>query len=192
MSQLAGKVTAMGHPTAKTLAILALAVVGCSTPPEDPLSDEAIEDVISDEGDADGDQWSGTYALALSQTTCDCPTIAGVINLCEQIATGNQVEVDVVQTGGYVQVAIEGYQLGGPVDQTGSFAAAGLFDLTTVVSNGDLTVRLDGQFMKGSSDTANLEGVLVFRIDGSLAQEDLVCERSDNADGPRVADPAGE
>jgi len=181
----------MGHPTAKTLVALALAASSCTSPaPEDPLSDEAVEDVISDQGDAMGDQWTGTYALALSQTTCDCPTIAGVINLCEQIASGNEIKVDVVQAGGYVQVAIEGYQLGGPVDQAGVFAAAGLFDLTTVLSSGGLTVRLDGQF-KGSADAANLDGVLVFRIDGSFGEEPLVCERSDNADGPRVADPAG-
>ncbi len=160
---------------------------GCGDPPvEDPLSDEAIEDVVEDEGDAQGDDWSGIYSLTLDQTACDCPTVAGQIDLCEQLTAGNRVDVEVAQSEGYLQIMLTGYQLAGPVEQSGAFLSGGLFDLTTVVTTGNLAVRLDGQFSQ-LADTAQLDGTLKFRIDVTFGEEAIVCERSDRATGPRQA-----
>ncbi len=168
------------------LIVATLAGTNCSTPEEDPLSDEAIEDVIRDEGNAVGDDWSGRYKLTLDQSMCDCPTIAG-LDLCTQLTDENTVDVEVVQTGGFLQVMLAGYQLAGPVQQSGAFQTAGLFDLTTIATSGDLAVRLDGQFME-QGDQASLAGTLQFRVDAAVAEEALVCERSDRANGPRQAD----
>lgn len=174
------------HP-GRLLGLLLLAA--CGSDP-DPLDPDAIDDVARDEGDAEGDAYTGAYLVKATGTrTCDCPEVQG-IDLCafDLTALGDDTTVDVTQFDGYLLLAPAGFSdsraMTGPLDASGEFDLGGLFDLGTVLGEGNLLSRMTGSFTGPDRFTATLRT----RIDGSFGDDAVDCRTEIDLTGERTRD----
>ena len=79
--------------------------------------------------------------------------------------------MEVVHTDGFVLLRYQDLSLTGPIDADGDFAAGGLFDMTTLVSEGDIVTRIDGEFGTNRDGDRGFEATLRHRLRGSAAVE---------------------
>jgi hypothetical protein len=159
--------------------------------PVDPLDPAAVDDAAKGEGDAEGDAHSGSYVLhATGMRACDCPEVQG-FDLCAADLTqlGDAAVVTFTQADGYLvlapKTAPETLSLTGSITADGSFDLGGLYDLGTVLGEGDLFTRLTGEF----TDTDHLTAVLLTRVDGTLGNDVVDCRTEVDLTGERVSDP---
>ena len=159
----------------------------CGSDPQDPLDPDVVDGVAKGEGDAEGDDRSGTYSIQVTTMhACDCGEVMG-IDLCDadltQIRDGSRVAL--TQTDGYLLLEPATAQgllsLTGSLDASGAFDLGGLYDLSSVLGEGDLVTRLTGEF----SDQGRFTGLLRTRVSGTLDGEAVDCTTEVDVAGER-------
>ena len=194
------------RPILFTLA-LGVGALACKGDGFDPLDPDLIGDLGNDQGDAEGDDYTGLFATTLSPLDCDCPKLypddfpdlgAGlgldpddVIDPCAQLAifygvdtpAGGQVEI--VQADGLLIWESWLPPLSGPVDADGSFSVGGSEDFSESFVEARLVSRVDAQY---SSPDAFL-GVMQQRIIAKLLDRSVDCRSTHQIDGSRM-DPS--
>lgn len=174
-----------------TRRLLALVLLGACGAEPDPLDPEVIDDVAKSGGDAEGDARSGTYRIAATTTrACDCQEVQG-IDLCDASLTqlGDGSSVVLTQTDGYLLLepanAPVPLALTGSLDAAGAFDLGGLYDLSSVLGEGDLVTRLTGEFSGDDRFTA----LLRTRVSGTLDGESVDCRTEVDVTGERQTSP---
>ncbi|MBL9100478.1 MAG: hypothetical protein JNL82_05960 [Myxococcales bacterium] len=166
----------------------ALGLACGSAAPEDPLDPDAVDEVAKGEGDAEGDARSGAYRLtAEGPRTCDCPEIEG-FDLCaaDLTALGDQAVVELTQADGYLLLAPRSapdlLSLAGSLDRDGAFDLGGIYDLASVLGDGDLYTRMTGEFTGADRFAA----VLRSRISGTIQGQSVDCRTEVDLTGERI------
>lgn len=145
--------------------------------PADPLDPHALAELAKDGGDAEGDALSGRYAVAGAPAACDCPERMGVDLCAPEFAalTGLTGLVEVTQVDGFMTwIPVAGgatLGMSGALDRDGAFVLAGLYDLGSLLSTGDIYARLEGAFAGDRSIT----GAVDYRLLGELADGPVDC-----------------
>jgi hypothetical protein len=187
---------------------LAFGLVACQGDGFDPLDPDHIGDLGNDQGDAQGDAFSGRFAIALSPLDCDCPKLypedfpdlgAGlgidpddVIDPCGQLAifygadTPAGSQVDVVQVDGLLVWESWLPPLSGPVDSDGTFSVGGSEDFSETFVEARLVSRVDAEY---SNPDAFL-GVMQQRIIAKLLDRSVDCRSTHQVEGTRLDEGA--
>ncbi|MEZ4384233.1 MAG: hypothetical protein R3A79_23065 [Nannocystaceae bacterium] len=167
-----------GNPTRLGAALVALAClgVGACDEVEDPLSVAALQRVARAQGDAVGEGFTGTYALAAEPGACDCPTVDNLGDLCAILSVDvPALPVAVSHYDGLLVVEISGtIALIGAVDADGGFATASILNAGLIGADGDLLSRFDGGF----DGEGGVEGVLVTRVLADFFGQAIDCRAS--------------
>lgn len=171
-----------------TRRLLCLVLLGaCGGGPQDPLDPDVVDGVAKAEGDAEGDDRSGTYLIhATDMRACDCQEVQGV-DLCDadltQIGDGSLVAL--TQTDGYLLLAPATapglLSLTGSLDADGAFDLGGIYDVGSVLGEGDIVTRLTGEF----SDADRFTALLRTRVSGTLDGESVDCTTELDVTGER-------
>lgn len=176
---------------ASRAAALATFASACShEPPPDPLDPQTLMDIARAGGDAEGEDLSGRYAVVADSTDCDCPESAG-LDLCAPefaVLAGLTGPILVTQTGGYLTWVPEGggaLGMSGAVGRDGSFELAAIYDLGTLLSEGGVYARLDGEFGAGRQ----IRGDLDLRVVGTFEDDPLDCRLRFEVSGAPAPDP---
>jgi hypothetical protein len=171
------------------LALTLSAPLSCTQPEQDPLDPAVVEAAAKAEGDASGTARSGKYQLQLvGMPSCDCP-MTSEIALCGvdlSTLTVDGVIVTMTQSDGYLQlsgVSTEGrVDLSGALEDSGDFDIAGIYDLGNVLGEGNLFIRLTGQFTGPDEFTA----ALIDRARGSYNDQTIDCRTEGDVHGNRI------
>lgn len=170
------------------VALLVGGLLACAEQPAGDWLDEAVLlELAAEQGSASGSSWSGSYALELGTTSCDCPSVAlegETIELCSlvELATG---ELELSHADGFVVAPFGEGMLSGPVEADGSFALASVQDVSTLLGPTKLLARIEGTLglVEGG---ATLRGEAGQRLVGELAGDAIDCRWLGTVDATRL------
>lgn len=160
--------------------VVATAASACAEP-AGALDPDVVHDLSRTPGDAAGSDHSGVYEGQLIIESCGCPNLGTLdgFSVCRGVAPFATMEGDrvfaavyVVHTDGILLVEVDGIALTGGIDGDGTFSVGALFDMTTLVTSGDIVTRLDGDFDPADNFRA-FEGRLQTRLHGDAAAPGL-------------------
>lgn len=179
-------------PSSRRAALAALApllLLTCSEPEPDPLDPGVVEDIAREEGDAEGSDQSGQYVFeSVGTPTCDCP-MTSQIALCSvdlSTLTTIGVEINIIQSDGALVISAEGpdgaIALSGAIDADGGFDVGGVYNLSSVIGEADIFIRLTGTFSAPGSLTASL----LDRVKGQFGDQSIDCRTEGEVAATRV------
>ena len=157
-------------------------LLGACEEPLGPLSPQTVDAITKTQGDAQGFDRSGSYAVEVDLLECPCEEAAAVgrpvgapmveglttFSLCEALRHNptSTFRLDVLATDGVVTfVAQEAAwaELIGPLYEGGAFSAGAVTSITSFAAEGRLVTRLDGDFDRADPGH-EFEATLVNRI----------------------------
>ncbi len=158
-------------PTPPLALLLALAGAACSAGEDDPLSVESLQRVARAQGDAEGRDLAGNYAVRGEGLECDCPEVDG-LDLCGLLSIDAPVlSAEVSHYDGLVVLEISGtIALVGGAWADGSFAVASILDAGVIGTGGEILSLVEGSFADDG-----FTGAMVNRFVGVYAGEDIDC-----------------
>lgn len=169
------------------IAALALAVAtGCADEPGE-LDAETVNRIARTQGNAVGFGLSGEWTATVDVVDCSqCPPlfIAPELSMCSSLTdffpdSGGTISTSatVIQSDG--TLLLRSLDLGGtgPLDADGNFVVGRVTDLTTVVSEGTVIVRVDGA-IDMSADRPTMSATLRQRVAGQIVDEEIDCVQS--------------
>ncbi len=163
--------TSFQRPALPLALCLAVAGPACAAEEEDPLSVEALQRVARAQGDAEGQDLAGNYAVSGEGLECDCPEVDG-LDLCGLLSIDAPVlPAEVSHYDGLVVLEISGtIALIGGTWADGSFTAASILDAGVIGTGGEILSLVEGSFSEDG-----FTGEMVNRFVGVYSGEELDC-----------------
>ena len=161
---------------------LVACVAACVAEDEDPLSLESLQRVARAQGDAEGQDLAGSYAVSGEALGCDCPELEG-LDLCGLLSIDAPVlPAAVSHFDGLVVIDISGtISLIGGVWSDGRFAAASILDAGIIGTGGEVLSLVEGSF-----DGEGFAGEMVNRFSGAYLGEEIDCRGASELTGLRI------
>lgn len=161
----------------------------------DPLSADAIDSISQSQGDASGDDWSGTYLTEFALLSCDCPTVqmemGGMpieFDICEAVdfapEDGNS-PASLLQTEGLLLLELEDSgQMTGPIDADGNFSVGSRVNLDSLLFENEFLGRIDGE-LDTDEGNAHFTALYQQRVVADYLDEHIDCRAKFDLDGTR-------
>lgn len=163
--------------------VLSWGASGCAEDPGE-LDRDVVHDLSRQPGDANSLLLSGNYDAQLVPVECGCPQSAVLegLSLCQgtgllspMVGDTLFITFDVVQSGGLLLMRYYDRSVTGGIYESGDFALGGVFDMSSLVTSGEIVTRLDGTF-DTTGTTDRFESMMRLRLHGeaavSLSDED--------------------
>jgi hypothetical protein len=149
---------------------------------------QTVLELVRSRGDALGTAHTGVWATTIEELDCDCPelslgsTIPAVIEPCTAIiaATTDFSSPWFIEADGVLHMRFATLELLGRIDDDGEIALGEVSSLSNPAVSIRTVLRLDGSIVDHDRDArtgvwAELDGELVARFDGKLAERGFRC-----------------
>ncbi|MBC8068076.1 MAG: hypothetical protein IAG13_07070, partial [Deltaproteobacteria bacterium] len=157
---------------------------------------ETVLALARSRGDALGVRHTGVWTTTLEQVECDCPVsmVSGVFGQpsdpCQLIGPAFGITgTPMIEADGVLHMRLGllsptlGLELLGTIDDDGEVAVGEVSNLSSLVAELRTIVRLDGTIVDHEPDSlsgswADLDGEVIARFDGQLAEQRIECGAS--------------
>ncbi len=149
------RVPARTHRARHRAVALLLVTLAAACSADDPLDSDLLASLATEQGDAKGDTWTGTWNWDFDLVACDCPltgAASGNFDPCTvtPLSTlGGDGSAIALQGDGFLVFESPNAQLSGAVNADGSFDLAAVFTLTSLIGQAAFYMRMDGEFEGG-------------------------------------------